>query len=172
MMKVVLTLASTDPNSLDASCLMPNKTPLSHIGFLIIVALVIILASIGTTLHLKGVALGEFGQKVGEAIGMDYAHATLTDARLVCEKEAHKRLPGRISVLQVDTRSSRRDDTENLYKIFMKADVYADRDREGIARPMFINCFTSTDRATVSKFELAGDGVESDAPDGTNHFGL
>ncbi|HEY7886126.1 MAG TPA: hypothetical protein VIC08_14375 [Cellvibrionaceae bacterium] len=151
---------------------MSHKTPLSHIVFLAIVALLIILGSVGTTLHLKGVNFTDFGEKVGEALGMDYAHATLTDARLVCEQEAHKRLPGRISRLQVDTRSSRRDDAENLYKVFMQADVYADSDREGVARPMFINCFTSTDRAAVTTFELAGDGVESDTPDGTNHFGL
>lgn len=151
---------------------MPRKPPLAQMFLFLMIVLLILLGSVGSTLYFKGVSMGEFTQEVGETLGLEYKQATLTDARLACEEELRRRFAKRLRVMHVDTLSSRRDEAENLYKIFIEAEIFADSDRAGAAREVFINCFTTIDRARIVSFQFAGDSLE-DTGDGTgNYFGM
>lgn len=151
---------------------MPRKTPLAQIVLLIILVALILLASVATTLYFKGVSFGDFTQEVGDALGFEHKNVTLTDARLTCEQELRKRFKNRIRVMHMDNFSTRVDEAEKLYKVFLEADVYADDSRQGPVREMFINCFVGTERGRIVTFEFAGDSLE-DTGDGTgNYFGL
>lgn len=151
---------------------MPRKTPIAQILLLIFLVLLILLASIGSTLYFKGVSLGDFTHEVGDALGLEYESATLTDARLACERELRKRFKKRIQVMHMDSLSTRLDEADNLYKVYLEADVYADESRQGPTREMFINCFVSTDRGRVVSFQFAGDSLEDTGDGSGNYFGL
>ncbi|MDO3380637.1 hypothetical protein [Gilvimarinus algae] len=154
---------------------MSRKTPLGQLIVFILIAAGIIVLSIGSTLYFTGVPMGEFGQKMGEAIGLNYKHATMTDAQLVCKEHMQRKFSGRIRVLHVDSRSSRRDDEEGLFKIFIEADIYADSDRVGPTRELFVSCFVYAQSGKIERFQFAGDSEEQIGPDGeeaTNYFGL
>ena len=151
---------------------MPRKPPLAQMFLFLIIVLLILLGSVGSTLYFKGVSMGDFTHEVGQTLGFDYERATLTDARLVCEEELRRRFVDRIRVMHVDSLSSRLDEAEDLFKIFIEAEVFADSDRVGSPREVFVNCFTTTDRARIVSFQFAGDSLE-DTGDGTgNYFGI
>src|SRR5690554_6165992 len=139
---------------------MSRKTHWAQAALLVIVSLLIIFGSVGSTLYFTGVSFGDFSHQVGDVLGLEYKNVTLTDARLSCEKELRTRFEGRIQVMHVDTLSSRLDPAEDVFKVFMEADIYSDSSRQGAPRKMFMNCFVSAQRGHISSFEAAGDSQE------------
>lgn len=142
---------------------------------LVVIALVVMVLSIGSTLYFSGVPIGDFGTRLREAVGGDYKHSTMTDARMTCEQRLRKSFKDRIRVMHVDGLSSRPDEAAGQYKIFIEAQVYADSDRQGETREMFISCFTDMQSGKIDSFQFAGDSEGEIGPDGepaTNYFGL
>lgn len=141
----------------------------------LVVAIGLIVLSIGSTLYFTGVPIGEFGSKLGETFGGNYKHSTMTDARMSCEERMRKSFKDRIRVMHVDNLSSRHDEETGQFRIYIEADVYKDSDRIPPAREMFISCFTNAESGKIEQFQFAGDSegeIGSDGEDPTNYFGL
>jgi len=151
-----------------------TKTPWGKLLILLTVSLGIIALSIVSTLHVLHVPMGDFVGKMGSTLGFRYYHATMTDAQLSCEKKLYSSFKGRISVMHVDSYSSRLSADGELYKIFLEANVYPDSNREGKTRELFVSCFVYANNGRLERFQYAGDGESERAMDGdnTNALGL
>ncbi|WP_040517071.1 hypothetical protein [Gilvimarinus chinensis] len=155
---------------------MPRKTPLSQVLAFVAIAAGIVALTVLATLQVMDVSVGEFALRATSGEQDDrYRHATMTDAQLECEHKAETSFDGRIRVLHVDSFSSRQDHAEDLYKIFLEALIYADSDREGEAREIFISCYVFAQTGKIERFQFAGDSegeVGADGEEPTNYFGL
>lgn len=83
---------------------------------------------------------------------MDHRNITFTDAVLACRAEAESKLPKGLFTLTLDDHSSRFEQGERLYKIFLQAQVRQapdDTDTVGVA----VYCFVKADRGFVSYYE-------------------
>lgn len=153
---------------------MPRKTPLRQLIVLVVLALGIVAFSVISTLHVLDVPVGDFAGKMGRTLGLRYHHATMTDAQLNCEQKLRTSFKGRISVMHMDSFSSRLSADGKLYKIFLEADVYPDSTRQGASRELFITCAVDASSGDIERFQFAGDGepVRGVDGEGTNAFGL
>lgn len=153
---------------------MPTKTPLRQLIALLALALGIVALSVVSTLYVLDVPVGDFAGKVGRSLGLRYHHATMTDAQLNCEKRLNTSFKDRISVMHMDSYSSRLSADGELYKIFLEADVYPDSSRVGKPREVFVSCFVFASSGKIERFQYAGDGepVRGVDGEGTNAFGL
>ncbi len=130
---------------------------------LVAVALLLVSLSVGSTLYITGIPKGFWGGREGGEEAR-YRHATLTDAEVECRGHAEQVFGRRLTNLRVDRFSSRLDREDGQYKVFMEADIYSSRAREGVALETFINCFTTTDTAAIELFQYAKDGTQFIAP--------
>ncbi|MCP8899831.1 hypothetical protein [Gilvimarinus xylanilyticus] len=154
---------------------MPRKTPVNQIIAFIAIAGGIIALSVLATLHVLDVPVGEFGVRVGERLGKTYHHATMTDAQLGCEQQTREAFKSRIKTLHMDSFSSRYDQAQGQYKVFLEAMIYPDSDRAGPLRELFITCNVHAQSGQIESFQFAGDSEGEVGPDGeepTNYFGL
>ncbi len=126
-------------------------------------SLLVVLLSVGSTLYVSGIPAGFWGDD-GSEDEERYKHITLTDAEMACTAQAREVFGRRLTHLGVDRFSSRLDKADELFKIFMKADIYPSEAREGVARKTFINCFTATDAPEIELFQYAKDGEQFIAP--------
>lgn len=139
----------------------------------LLLAVILICLSVGTTLHFSGFPL-DFWNDHAAAGEPRYRHITLTDAELACTARAEEAFGDRLSNLRVDRFSSRLDRASEQFKVFMEADIYTNSARSGVARDTFINCFTATDAPDIQLFQYAKDGTQFIAPgeEGRGMFGL
>lgn len=153
---------------------MPRKTPLRQLLVLALLALGIVVLSVMSTLHVLDVPIGDFTGKMGRTVGLRYHHVTMTDAQLNCQEKLRTSFKGRISVMHMDSYSSRLSPDGERYKIFLEADVYADDTRQGKPRELFVSCFVRTSGGEIERFQYAGDSESVRDVDGedTNAFGL
>lgn len=140
---------------------------------LIALILALVVLSVGSTLYVSGIPLA-FWSDEREAEPERYRHVTQSDARALCQARAREVFGRRLKVMRVDTFSSRFDAADEQYKIFMEAQIYANRNREGVALDTFINCFTAIDRFEIELFQYAKDGEQFIAPGEENQglFGI
>lgn len=140
---------------------------------LIGIALALVSLSVGSTLYVMGVPKGFWGDRGGSEKAR-YRHITLTDAEAACTARANSVFGQRLSNLRVDRFSSRLDQSDGQYKVFMEADIYANPSREGVALDTFINCYTATDSPDIELFQYAKDGTQFFAPgeESKGMFGL
>lgn len=131
-----------------------------------VAALVIVVVSSLVTYYATVVAdLGGDGKNDG------YQNVTFTDATLTCEQETKGSYGDKIGTLAIDNHSSRYDEKQFLYKIFMEMDL---RDSEGKGKLHYVNCFVRSSNGKIRKFEVFEADVEnpSRVDDGTNIFGM
>jgi hypothetical protein len=126
------------------------------------IACLLVLLSVGSTLYVTGIPAALWGSRDAEEAR--YRHTTLTDAEAVCTAHAREVFGRRLTNLRVDRFSSRLDRGDNQYKVFMEADIYPSRTREGVALETLINCFTATDSTDIELFQYAKDGTQFIAP--------
>ncbi len=141
----------------------PRGESAGHKGALIGISLLLISLSVGSTLYVTGILNGFWGDRSG-AEEARYRAITLTDAEAVCTARAQAVFGRRLVNLRVDRFSSRLDRGDGQYKVFMEADIYANRSREGVAMDTFINCFTAADSTDIELFQYAKDGTQFIAP--------
>lgn len=127
------------------------------------VSLLVVLLSVGSTLYMSGIPAGFWGDD-GPEPETRYKHITLTDAEMACTAEARAVFGQRLKHLRVDRFSSRLDKADELFKVFMEADIYPNESREGVARDTFINCFTAIGAPEIKLFQYAKDGEQFIAP--------
>ncbi len=135
--------------------------------YVITVSIGVLVASVFITLYATGVLFGGSG-----ADSKGYRNVTFTDAVLACQNTTKENYGERIRNLVIDNHSSRFDDKQFLYKIFLKMDLY-DKNRTK-ARLHYINCFVKSSNGRVRKFE-AFEEVEQNQKrmsDDTNMFGM
>lgn len=135
----------------------PSKLQKSSI---VIIAVGVIAFSVFATLYLNG-SIPKF-KRSGEA--EEYKNVTLTDAQVVCENYTREEMGKRLKSLSVDDHSTRFDELDNRYKIFMLAELYDSRNRDGIARPYFIHCFSSGNKADIAQFRIYEDEDAKPSP--------
>lgn len=126
------------------------------------IAFLLVFLSVGSTLYVSGIPEGLWGSRSDEEAR--YRHTTLTDAEAVCRARAREVFGRRLTNLRVDRFSSRLDRSDGQYKVFMEADIFPNRSREGVALETFINCFAATDSADIELFQYAKDGTQFIAP--------
>lgn len=122
------------------------------------VVLVLLLLGIGSGLYFGGVRVGGLGENPGAGGSANNRYATQTDAQMLCEAQARKVFGERIRTLVVDTHSSRLDKKAGLFRVFLEAELYNDKKRQGETVRHFISCFTRTDRLAIASFQFAKDG--------------
>lgn len=123
----------------------------------------LVLLSVGSTLYVSGIPVGFWGDD--RETGQErYRHVTQSDAQSMCQARARKVFGQRLKVMRVDSFSSRFDAADEQYKIFLEAQIYPSRSREGVALDTFINCFTAIDRLEIELFQYAKDGEQFIAP--------
>lgn len=97
-----------------------------------------------------------------------YQSVTFTDAVLACQRSTRSSYGTRVRGLFTDNHSSRFDEKQYLYKIFLKMDLYDDETRRG--RAHHVNCFVRSSNGAISKFEVYA--MEEGRPVDTNMFGM
>jgi len=135
----------------------------------IIVAAVIILASVFLTLAVSG----RLGGLLGSSEGRGYQNITFTDAVLTCRDYAVKAFGDDLRTLEVDDHSSRFDQREFVYKIFLKVETPAAKQLPGLSLH-YVNCFVRSSSGRISKYESYEDKEQKVSPvtgDDTNLFG-
>ena len=130
------------------------KTTSTQKALLIVALISAITLSVFATLYLNGSIIGI---RVGDEDEAGYKHVTLTDAQMECDQYARQELGERLKTLSVDDHSTRYDEMDNRYKIFMQAELYDDDDRQGLTKTHYVSCFSRGDRATVAKFQVIED---------------
>ncbi len=126
-----------------------------------------IAVSIVVTLYATGTLFGEANSE-----RQDYRNVTFTDAVLTCRHQAENTYGDSIRNLVTDSHSSRFDDSEIVYKVFLQMDLY-DSKRTAVTLH-YINCFVRAANGRVRKFEVFEDVEElpSRQVDDTNMFGM
>lgn len=90
-------------------------------------------------------------------------HITFTDAVLACRAEATSKLPQGVLTLTLDDHSSRFEQGEQLYKIFLQAQVKrASNAAETVGVAVY--CFVKADQGFVSYYEQLEQTDEEGAP--------
>ncbi len=135
--------------------------------YVIAVSIGVLVVSVFVTLYATGVLFGGSGSD-----SKGYRNVTFTDAVLTCQNTTRETYGDRIRNLVIDNHSSRFDDKQFLYKIFLKMDLF-DKNRDK-ARLHYINCFVKSSNGRVRKYE-AFEEVEQNRKrmsDDTNMFGM
>ncbi len=123
-----------------------------------VVAMVVVFLSVFATLLVTGTVKLPAGYSSADNDDTThYTNVTLTDAQLECLDHAKSELGRRIKTINVDDHSSRYDSRNDRFKVFMEADVYDEEAGSGLAKHYYINCYSRTDRLSVTTFELLED---------------
>jgi len=130
---------------------------------LVLFALLVIGLSIGSTLYFSGAFEGFWGSSKAP-VRERYKHLTMTDAEFACERRAREVFGERLKTLGMDRLSSRLDPEAQMFRVFMEAEIYAGRDRQGVPRETFINCYTALHKPEILLFQYARDGRQFIAP--------
>ena len=133
----------------------------------ILFAVGVVVGSIFLTLAATGVLFGN-----GGGDGSGYQNITFTDAVMTCRGATEANYGNQIQNLVTDNHSSRFDDRQFLYKIFLKMDLY---DQTGSRTSLhYVNCFVRSSNGQVRKFEVYEEVEEnkSRVSDDTNMFGM
>lgn len=146
---------------------MPKTSKKQNTGVLI-AAVCVVALSVFTTLVATGILFGDLG-----ASDEGYQNVTFTDAVLTCKSEVEGDFGKKIRTLVTDNHSSRFDDKQYVYKIFLKMDLY--NKKRTSAKSHYVNCFVRAKNGRISKLDVieeqeAEPGVKRD--DGTNMFGM
>lgn len=104
--------------------------------------------------------------------GPQYKNVTFTDAVLTCRDYAKKQFSKKLSTLVVDNHSSRYEDKQFLYKIFLELDIKQEDSEPPVL--FYVNCFVKAGSGRIAEFESFEDSEtgEARAIDGTNMFGF
>ncbi len=105
----------------------------------------------------------------GDASG--YQNVTLTDANQTCHQETRSVYGDKIKTLTTDNHSSRYDEKQFLYKMFLQMDL---KSSKGSTKMFHVNCFVRSANGSIRKYEVyeADVKVPSQIDDGTNRFGM
>lgn len=133
-------------------------------------AVAVICASIFLTLYAAGVLFGP--TREGDR---GYQNVTFNDAALVCRDSTRSSYGEKIRNLVIDSHSSRFDERQYLYKIFLKMDLY-NTGGQG-ATLHYVNCFVRSSNGSIRKYEVYREEEESGSgssqqSDDTNMFGM
>ncbi len=131
------------------------------------VAVAVVAASVFLTLVATGVLFGG-----GKGNGSGYQNVTFTDAVMTCRGTVEENYGNQVQNLVTDNHSSRFDDRQYLYKIFLKMDLYdSTRSRTSLH---YVNCFVHSGNGQVRKYEVYEEVEENKkrASDNTNMFGM
>lgn len=126
-------------------------------------AFLVMSLSIGSTLYFSGAFDGLWGQSDSKTQER-YKHITMTDAEFACEQRAAEAFGERLKILSVDRFSSRLDRKGQMFRVFLKAEIYPGSDQQGIPRETFINCYTALHKPEILLFQYARDGHQFIAP--------
>ena len=132
----------------------------------ILIGIAIIGASVFTTLWFSGVLRGSEGRG-------GYQHVSFTDAALQCESQVRKMYEGRLLVLSLDDHSSRFDESYDLFRIFLKAQIKSARSESGVS-DFLINCYVNAEHgkiATLDAYEQKESQTEAIRQDDGGIFG-
>lgn len=107
----------------------------------------------------------------GDSASAGYQNVTFTDAAVMCEAETKDAYGDKIGTLTIDNHSSRYDEKQFLFKIFMEMEL---RNRDKEKKLHYVNCFVRSSNGQIRKFEVfEADGKKpSQVDDGTNMFGM
>ncbi len=143
------------------------KTNKKQNTVVILIAVGVIVGSVFLTLAATGVL---FGGRGGDGSG--YQNITFTDAVMTCRGTTEANYAGQIQNLVTDNHSSRFDDRQFLYKIFLKMDLY-DKARTRTSLH-YVNCFVRSSNGQVRKYEVYEEVEENQnrVSDDTNMFGM
>lgn len=127
---------------------------------IVAVAVAIVIVSVSSTF-----ALTRWLTSTDEAVPAtgNHQNITFTDAVLACRSQATAKLPAGLLTLTLDDHSSRFEQGERLYKIFLQAQVRKspdDFETIGVA----VYCFVKADQGFVSYYEQLEQTNEDGAP--------
>ncbi len=137
--------APRDVGPVEARCEYRARQVVILLGLVLIV----VVLSIGGTLYITGALAGDKG--------VAHRRMTLLDAQLMCERRVRDDLGRRIKTVAVDSHSSRYDEFDDRFKIFFTADLYENGARKGFPQLFYVNCYTRSDRALITTFEVSED---------------
>lgn len=123
-------------------------------------AMVIVLVSVASTFVLT---LWLTSTDTAAPATVSHQNITFTDAVLACRSEAQSQLPQGLLTLTLDDHSSRFEQGERLYKIFLQAQVKktpGGTETIGVA----VYCFVKADQGFVSYYEQLEQTDEDGAP--------
>jgi len=132
-------------------------------------AVSVILLSVLLTLYVSGRL---FDGALFSAPERGYRNVTFTDAVLTCKSSTRQQFGASIRSLEVDDHSSRFDEREYVYKIFLQVETPAKKDA-GLSLH-YVNCFVRSGSGAMSKWESYEDKEQKTNPvyeKGTNLFG-
>ncbi len=143
------------------------KTSRKQNTLVITFALVVVCSSVFLTLYATGVLFGS-----ADTDEKGYQNVTFNDAVVTCSDNTRDTYGKKIRNLVVDNHSSRFDDRQYLYKIFLKMDLY-NADGNGAALH-YINCFVRSGNGALRKYEVfrEEESGSSKPIDDTNRFGM
>lgn len=133
----------------------------------ICIALAVIVLSVFATVLINKYATGS---SEGSASG--HQNITLTDAVVTCRDRTTKSYGDRIRNLVTDNHSSRFDEKQYVYKVFLKMDLM--NKREKIPKLHYVNCFVRAKNGDIRKYDVFKSDEErgKEKDDGTNMFGM
>jgi hypothetical protein len=133
------------------------------------VAAAIILLSVVMTLLFSGRFLEGL---LFDSSNKGYQNITFTDAVITCRERTESQFGRRLRTLELDNHSSRFDEREFVYKIFIRVETPAAK--AGGLTQHYVNCFVKSSSGRIGKFEAWEDRQEKVSPvteDDTNMFG-
>lgn len=133
-----------------------NNTTRKQNLSVIAAAIGLIFLSVGTTLYITG-----FFNTDGNSNGPGLKNISLGDAYIICHKLTEKRYGKQLKTLFMDDHSSRYEHKRGLYKVFLKADIYASKNK---SKPHWVNCAVRASNGSISKYEVIEDKQAPTAP--------
>lgn len=141
-----------------------------------LVCIALIAVSIGTTLVVAELVVGQRAQRSVSMV----RPISLHEAQLSCEVHARNQLGKRVRILEVDDHSSRLEEAAGVYKVFFHGELFTESrlGRVLTDEPTdrhYLNCYVHMNSAEVELFEVLGD--EEGKPNviggsKTNAFGI
>lgn len=143
---------------------------------LVLVGVALIAVSVGTTLAVAELVLG---QRSNVALS-SRPIISLHQAQLSCESHARALLGKRVRLLSIDDHSSRLEVPAGVYKMFFRGQLFAQSNlghvlSEQPALQHYLNCYVHMRSAQVQLFEVMGeseDKPEATRGSQTNAFGI
>ena len=129
-------------------------------------AIIVVLASILTTLYVSG-----FFSSLEPQDEQSYQNITFTDAVIICREQTRDAFKSSLRNQTLDDHSSRFDQTSNTYMIFFKAQMASKKNEFGFG-DFFINCYVSRSRGRIASFDVYEDKESSTEAIRRNSGGL
>ncbi len=112
--------------------------------WVIIVAVLVVLA---TALLAVTVSL----QRGQGSASESYRHVSFTDATVRCQQEARDDFGSELKQLALDRHSSRYDDAQNAYLVFMRVDMPG---KNFSTLEYFVDCYVSARSGKITKYDV------------------